>query len=89
MKILRNTHYMMDMSCGGDTWRLRGEVFNHPRFSDGDIISPSTPISLSPYGENDYQMKTASGSVYIIESPGLKVLEQIRKDIENKGYEVH
>lgn len=80
---------MMDMSCGGDTWRLRGEVYFHPRFEDGSNISPATPVSLTNLGDGDYQMMTASGSVYILENPSNDVVEQIRKDIENKGYEVH
>ena len=89
MKILKNPHYMMDMGVGGDIWKLYGEVFNHPRFNDGETISTSTPQSIEEYDQGIYKMITCSGSVYLLEQPSDDVLNQIRKDIEKKGYEVH
>jgi len=85
---LYDAHYEMDLGCGGDIWHLRGNVVNHPNFPDWDSVGPSTPVE---FDEATDTMKTASGKTYKIMSYINKasVVEQIKKDIAKKGYEVH
>ena len=81
--------YRMEIRGGGDIWRYQGIVFGHPRIADGDICLPSVP---SDYDETNRILKTASGNEYHIASFGddeRKVVEQIRKDIKNHGFEIH
>lgn len=79
-KIICNVRYQMDLGCGGDSWRIHGEV-------DGKTIMPSTPVSF-----DGYCFETVSGSVYEIMSYQQNpesFREQITNDIRKKGYEVH
>lgn len=90
-----NLCYGMELGAGGDIWRLQGDCPNHP-FVKGRI-QPSTPIN---FNEENLTFTTASGRHYKIMSfagnklmsfAGNKqeIIDQIKKDIENKGYEVH
>lgn len=85
---LYDAHYEMDLGCNMDMWLLKGKVRNHPRFPDGAEISPSTPIE---FNEETGTMKTASGKTYQIMSyiRQNEVITQIKKDISNRGYEIH
>ena len=70
------------MGCGLDVWRIHGKV-------EGKPICPSSPIDFDEITDT---FKTVSGSVYHILSYGCDremFIEQIRKDIANKGYERH
>jgi hypothetical protein len=85
---LYDAHYEMELGCNLDVWQLRGNVINHPDFPDGNSVGPSTPVE---FDEATDIMKTASGKTYKIMSyvNKEKVVEQIKSDIEKKGYEVH
>jgi hypothetical protein len=85
---LYDAHYEMELGCNLDIWRLRGNAINHPDFSNGHSVGPSTPVE---FDEATDIMKTASGKTYKIMSYINKasVVDQIKKDILNKGYEVH
>lgn len=84
-----NLAYHMDMCCRGDVWRYQGEVVGHPKFPDGKRCYPSAPISLN---EEDLTFETKSGRHYKIMSfDGCekKIIEQMKADIANGGFEVH
>lgn len=81
--------YLMEIAGGGDLWRIHGKVENHPNVASGAMIMPSSPVEYDPETK---RFKTISGRVYQIESFGeleSKFVEQIQKDIAEKGYEVH
>ena len=88
MVILENAKYEMELGCGSDVWRLQGNVFGHPKFDDGKAVFVSTPVE---FNEETNELTTASGRQYVIQSyvERVKTIEQIKKDIEKKGYEVH
>jgi hypothetical protein len=78
----------MELGSGRDTWRLKGYCPNHPRLEPGELM-PSTPVS---FDEENETFTTLSGSTYkIVSYDGKKeeVIEQIKKDISNGGYEKH
>ena len=79
--------YQMELRGGGDVWRLYGKCPEHPNSSHGDIC-PSTPTS---FDEANDVLTTASGRKYKVVSywDRTKVVEQIKKDIANGGYDVH
>ena len=60
---LHDVHYEMELRGGGDIWRLKGRVVNHPDFPDYANISPSAPVE---FDEVTNIMKTASGNTYKI-----------------------
>ena len=71
-----------------DIWRLYGKCENHPRFADGDRISPSPPIS---FNEQDLTFKTSSGSEYKIvsfEENKEKVIQSIKNCVKIGKYEL-
>jgi len=78
----------MELRGGGDIWRIFGEAFGHPDFPAGDTVCPSSPVSFDETTDN---FTTASGRVYHIVSYQDKnnFVEQILKDVGNRGYEVH
>jgi hypothetical protein len=83
IKTLSSVRYHMDMGCGLDVWRISGIDDN------GKVKLPSTPIEFDE--ENDI-LKTVSGSVYHIGNFSCDrsaFVEQVKKDIKNKSYEVH
>jgi hypothetical protein len=84
---LYEVRYEMELRGGGDIWGLRGKVYHHPKFPNGSIIRPSTPVDFK-----EDVFKTASGSLYKIMSyygNPEEVKTQILKDIVCCGYEVH
>ncbi len=88
MIILEKAEYAMNLGCGSDIWRLSGKVYGHPNFQDGSFVFVSTPTT---FNEATNEMTTASGRQYVIQSyvDRAKVIEQIKEDIANKGYELH
>lgn len=84
---LENWHYIIDL-CGGkcnDTWRLNGQVFNHPNFKNGDKVFVSTPKVLD---EENMTLTTKSGRVYKIGRCSGNLEEQlncIKEDIARGG----
>lgn len=85
---LHNCRYQMQLSCCGDTWRLNGLCPEHPSANEDGYICPSTPIHLD---EENLILTTASGRKYKLSSFINKedVIQQIKSDIKNNGYEVH
>lgn len=86
---LHNACYQMHMRGGGDVWRIFGQVYNHPSFPNGSDYSPSSPES---FDEATMIVTSASGKSYkimTIAGPREKFIEQLKKDVLNKGYEVH
>lgn len=84
---IQDFRYVVEMGCGLDMWRPCGHVLNHPNFPDGHFVYTSTPVELD---EQNLKFTTASGRVYQIVSfsdDQTKVLDQIKKDIANKGSE--
>lgn len=80
---LENWRYHMDMGCGGDFWLLGGQVYNHPKFNDGEHITTSTPVKLS-----GVLLTTASGRQYTLGVCGGNLEEQlgyIQEDISRGG----
>ena len=82
--------YFMEMSCGSknDCWRYRGLALNHPEYNSG-YICPSPPVE---FDEERCLLRTKSGNLYeIIGFFGKKeeVVNQIKKDIANGGFEYH
>lgn len=69
----------MELGCGGDVWRIVGNV-------NGKSRSISTPVEYK-----DGIIRTASGSLYKVISYENQVAfeEQINKDIAKGGYEIH
>lgn len=83
---LNNARYYMDLSCGGDTWRIIGEALNHPVYGNSEV-QPSTPVSFDKLNQT---FETASGKIYHVASFSMsedKFWEQVEKDVLNKGYE--
>lgn len=86
---LYNARYQMQLRGGGDIWSLYGQVYGHPNFPPGHHTHLSSPLTFDP--ETD-ELDTCSGSRYIIKSyegDKQKVVDQIKTDIANGGYEVH
>lgn len=86
---LHNARYLMDMGFGHDVWRLHGNVVNHPNFKYWSVCWPSSPVK---FDEENKILTTASGREYKICSFATneqKVIEQIKADIANQGYEIH
>ena len=52
---------VVEFGCGTDTWRLSGNVYNHPNFADGKIIFPSSIVS---FDKTAMQIVTESGRKY-------------------------
>ena len=82
MEAISDVRYMVEMGCGLDIWRIHGEV-------DGRLRCPSSPVS---FDEEDDEFTTASGNQYKIMNYAddfgkAKFVEQIKKDIANKGFE--
>ena len=76
--------YYMDMNCGykNDYWRYHGRTL-----SSSGLISPSRPVS---FDEENLIIETFSGSLYkIMNFNGNKdkIIEQIKLDIVNRGFE--
>ncbi|MCK9458527.1 MAG: hypothetical protein M0R80_02660 [Proteobacteria bacterium] len=88
MVILENAKYEMELGCGMDVWRLSGQVYGHPNFEDGKSVFVSTP---KVFDEETNELTTSSGRQYVIQSyvNRTKVIEQIKQDIEKKGFEAH
>ena len=83
--LLEDWHYMVDMSIGGDTWRLSGKAWNHPNFTSGMLICVSTPKFLD---REKRIVITASGRNYRLGNCSGNEDEQfkyIREDIDRKG----
>jgi hypothetical protein len=84
-----NFCYEMELRGGGDVWRCRGNAENHPNFPSGAVVYPSTPVM---FNEEKLEFTTASGRQYRILSfgaPSDKVIEQLKKDIAEGGFEIH
>lgn len=82
IKEIYNVRYIMAPGCCFDIWRLSSG-------SSTSVMYHSTPVS---FDEDKDILMTASGSVYHISSYGdvkSKVVEQIKSDIANMGFEVH
>lgn len=81
IKLIESCRYAMDMGIGGDVWRIHGKV-------NGEWVCPASPIKIDE--END-QFETTN-SIYKIQDydqPKKEFWDQIKKDVENKGFEVH
>lgn len=82
--------YVMEMRGGGDIWRIYGKVFNHPNIMNGQAYYPSSPIS---FDETNEIVTSVSGKQYKIMSYGGKgkdaFIQQLKKDIERNGFEIH
>lgn len=79
-KHISNVHYMVDMGCGLDVWRICGNV-------DGKSICPSIPVF---FDEESNIFKTISGSTYKIMSYQMNkadFVKQINKDLK-VGFEI-
>jgi hypothetical protein len=86
---LENAQYFMQFRGQGDIWRICGDCFEHPNANENGQICPSTPVE---FDEVNLIFKTASGREYKILSFGMdkqKFIDQIKKDVEAKGYEIH
>ncbi len=81
-----NLTYQMELRGGGDIWRLCGDCPAHPTAKG--YVWPSSPVS---FDEVNDMLVTTSGRKYKVISyiNKEKVVEQIKKDIANQGYEVH
>lgn len=85
MIIIENFRYMMDMSCGGDSWRACGNVYNHPDRKDGEFIFISTP---KEFDEQSCTVTTFSGKKYHIasfsEDDSERWINEIKKEIQKR-----
>lgn len=79
--------YQMELGMGGDIWRATGIAPNHPT-CPGRVYT-STPVK---FDEENLLLITSSGRKYKICSfsgDKQKWVDQIKKDIEKGGYEIH
>lgn len=67
-------------------WALHGHVHNHPKYGTHHFISVSTPRAFDP---ETNVVTTKSGSQYQLIDFAPGTIEQIQKDIESGGYEIH
>ena len=86
-----DVRYYMEMRGGGDIWRIIAKAQNHPAVNPGEYVLPTNPKS---YNKNTKRFTTNSGRVYEIVSFAQdqseeKFEQQILKDIEKGGYEIH
>jgi hypothetical protein len=67
MKELRNWSLGVAEPHHPPEWcRFEGQVYNHPRFTDGEYICPSQFVAIDPDTE---LVRTYSGSIYKICDP--------------------
>lgn len=80
-RYLSNVRYAMALGCGLDSWRIHG-------ICDGKPICPGFPVEV----DTDNHTIETSRSIYIISDYDCNEIEfwnQVHKDMENGGFEVH
>lgn len=77
-----DARYTMQLGCGSDVWRFQGTV-------DGETRWTSAPVH---YDRENRILTTRSGSKYqLVNFDGNEdqIVEQIEKDINKGGFEIH
>jgi hypothetical protein len=82
MYLLSNWTILYCRTRNGDAlMRLRGEVFGHPRYADGEDVTISTLCSCRQAGDT-YSVITRTGTEYVLGKPHHEELEAVDRILQ-------